>query len=384
MNRHGVKRSRVVVSVGPLPPPLHGASIVHDLVLGLLRQECEQVRVVDTSAAGRVGARYHLIRAVMHLRAAGVLLRAGGAGRQVGVYLTGAGGAGIWYQVPLALISRLFGYSLVYHHHSFAYLDTGAAAMRCLVAAAEPSTCHVALCEDMRARLVQRYPGIRSSAVCSNSAFVGLTSRGKSRPSAEIRLGHLGNLNADKGLGVVLSAHARARAAGHATHLHLAGPLADESAESALRAAERRDGATITYHGPLARAQVAGFLQGIDVFLFPSRYRNEAEPLVVLEALRAGVPVLAFGVGCLSAAFRGTRWLASDEADYHTRLQQLLAQLGGLGPSSRQKLLRAAAVELNAGFGTADRAVILAGLGLRDRDADSAPTTTERRWSHPV
>ncbi|MDP9239634.1 MAG: hypothetical protein M3O55_03205, partial [Actinomycetota bacterium] len=119
-----MKRRPVVVSVGPLPPPLHGASIVHGLVVSVLRRDGAAVRVIDTSAVGRSGARYHVARAAAHLRAVAVLLRARASKGNVGVYLTGAGGAGIWYQVPLAALSRLFGYSLVYHHHSFAYIHS--------------------------------------------------------------------------------------------------------------------------------------------------------------------------------------------------------------------------------------------------------------------
>lgn len=51
--------------------------------------------------------------------------------------------------------------------------------------------------------------------------------------------------------------------------------------------------------GPVSAASKQDFFDGIDVFLFPSRYRNETEPLVVLEAMAQGVPVVASALGCI-------------------------------------------------------------------------------------
>jgi len=47
------------------------------------------------------------------------------------------------------------------------------------------------------------------------------------------------------------------------------------------------------------------FSGDIDVFLFPSRYKNESYGLVAWEAMLRGVPVIAFRAGCLTQAAAG-------------------------------------------------------------------------------
>jgi glycosyltransferase involved in cell wall biosynthesis len=52
--------------------------------------------------------------------------------------------------------------------------------------------------------------------------------------------------------------------------------------------------------GPCYGAEKESFWESIDVLLFPSKYSNEAAPLVVYEAMAHGVPVIAWERGCLS------------------------------------------------------------------------------------
>lgn len=96
---------------------------------------------------------------------------------------------------------------------------------------------HVVLCEGMGARLQRRYRSVERVLVCSNAGLLGYASE-----------------------------------------------------------AVRERGPVL---GPIAPDEVDDFYQQIDVFVFPSLYAQEAEPLVVLDAGRHGVPTIAFAVGCL-------------------------------------------------------------------------------------
>jgi len=57
------------------------------------------------------------------------------------------------------------------------------------------------------------------------------------------------------------------------------------------------------------------FLASLDAFVFPTTYTHEAEPLVVLEALSAGVPIAAFGRGCIGRMVPSSAGLVVEVGD---------------------------------------------------------------------
>jgi glycosyltransferase involved in cell wall biosynthesis len=99
-----------------------------------------------------------------------------------------------------------------------------------------------------------------------------------------------GRLAAQKGFDVLVEAAARWRDRDPAPRLAIAGdgPLAAE-----LTAAAARSGADLVLLGE--RDDVAALLAAADVVAVPSRW--EARALIVQEAMRAGVPVVATRVG---------------------------------------------------------------------------------------
>lgn len=286
-----VKRAPVRVH-GPLPPPVHGAARVTALVAEELRSRGARLELNDSNDAVDAPRRaWRLLRGLLRLLVA----------RRGSVYVGGAGGELLHYQALVVAIARRRGLRVVFHHHNSSYLDEPQPAMERLVRWGGPGVRHVVLGDVMAERLRRTYPGATDVVVCSNAAL--LAAAGPPSPARERDrpvLGHLSNLTLDKGLREVVDTALRAQASGIACTLVLAGPCVDDAARAVVADARERLGDALVVTGPLDQAGVERFYADVDLFLFPSRYRNEAEPLVVLDALRHGVEAVVLDVGCLS------------------------------------------------------------------------------------
>lgn len=292
-----MSRARVFV-VGPFPPPVHGAAMVTAAIAERLAAHAE-VRRCDISP-GRLsrGTVYHLRRIWRVLAAAAAI--AENIGRFGCVYISAAGGSGLIYNLALAAVARLLRQRVFVHHHSFAYLDRDSGIMRLLAKVAGPAAVHVALCPRMSALLRERYPAASRGMTLSNAAFHPPVAGLEAATADTLRLGHMGNLADEKGLDLVLDLFREAAASGLAARLVLAGPPADEKAARAIAAAREVHGDGLDYRGPVYGADKDRFFADIDLFLFPTRYVNEAEPIVIFEAMARGVPVIAYGRGCIA------------------------------------------------------------------------------------
>jgi glycosyltransferase involved in cell wall biosynthesis len=114
-----------------------------------------------------------------------------------------------------------------------------------------------------------------------------------------LRIGHLSNLSREKGIGTVLQCMHELRKRGIDVELWLAGPAEDADTSALIACAQAEFGESVSYLGRLDPREVARFYEDIDIFLFPTFYEHEAEPLVLIDAVSAGVPVIATDRGCI-------------------------------------------------------------------------------------
>jgi glycosyltransferase involved in cell wall biosynthesis len=119
--------------------------------------------------------------------------------------------------------------------------------------------------------------------------------RSLSLPMDALLLATAGRLNLEKGFDVAIEALASLRRAHPAARLLVVG---DGEERGRLEVLARRlgvDGAT-DFVGRQARDKIPQYLAAADVFLFPTR-RDEAGPLVLIEAMACGLPVIASSLG---------------------------------------------------------------------------------------
>jgi glycosyltransferase involved in cell wall biosynthesis len=294
MDSRGSTARRVHALVA-LPPPINGQSTANSFLVGALDNDARlSVSLLDTGPGQlRRGPRYHWTRvrrvgrALVH-----IALR---ARRGDAVYFVLESGLGRIYNVFIAVAARLVGCQPVLHHHTAAHVlhqDPFFAGF-CRLLGAKSS--HVVLSAQMSAQLLGRYSLPGAVRTLHNAALISApASLERPQRRGPVRLGFLSNLSDEKGLDVCLSTFRLLRAEGIEAILSLAGPAADPSAEVTISNAAKEFGDRLEVLGPVAGANKQAFLLSTDIFLFPSRYRYEAQPLVVLEAMAHGcIPVVS-------------------------------------------------------------------------------------------
>jgi glycosyltransferase involved in cell wall biosynthesis len=274
---------------------VHGAAEVTRWIAQKLEPITRVEKLSISPAEGCRGLGYHLSRITRVASAACALISGKGP-----VYLSAAGGFGLGYNVLLAAVAHLVARPIFIHHHSFAYLDRADWLAVLLVRSAGASAVHICLCSRMAALLVERYGPLRT-VIVSNAAYCRLMDGSRTANiQRTIRIGHLGNLSSEKGLDIVIALTELLIQRGIAVQLMLAGPTVDSRGAMMLQGARERLGSNFKEFGALYGNEKEQFFNSIDFFIFPSRYVNEAEPLVVFEALAHGVPVIAFNRGCIA------------------------------------------------------------------------------------
>jgi glycosyltransferase involved in cell wall biosynthesis len=127
----------------------------------------------------------------------------------------------------------------------------------------------------------------------------------------------------------------------------LAGDVADENAHESVVAAVSGMENRVRFTGPVDAAQKVALLRRAHVLALPSYYEYEAHPLVILEAMAAGLPVVSTRHGAIpEMVVDGETGILVEPRDVH-----------GLADALRRLALEPA---LRTGMGRAGRARYLA------------------------
>ncbi|OGP75340.1 MAG: hypothetical protein A2W09_07215 [Deltaproteobacteria bacterium RBG_16_50_11] len=109
----------------------------------------------------------------------------------------------------------------------------------------------------------------------------------------------MGNLFLEKGLDKVIDLFRAVCREGIEGRLVLAGPVLTPESATLINVAIDEFGEGFDYRGSVYGEAKESFFRDIDVFIFPSRYVHETQPLVIFEAMSLGVPVISYSRGCI-------------------------------------------------------------------------------------
>jgi glycosyltransferase involved in cell wall biosynthesis len=289
------RRQEKMLFMGLFPPPVDGQRIVTQCML-------ERFDAATTVASysidrfprfGRLSKPLSAVAACFSM----VVWRVRGCSM---LYLAPHSGAGLIYSWLIAVTSRCCGYALTVHYHSYRNMGRHSWLMARFLSACGPEAIHVVLAPPMARDLQHLYRQVRRVAVVSNAIIVTPRPVSQRSGARRLRIGHLSNLSREKGIGTVLQCMRALGARGVDAELWIAGPAEDADTSALITGAQAEFGNRLNYLGRLAPSEVPHFYADIDIFLFPTFYEHEAEPLVIIDAISAGVPVIATNRGCIS------------------------------------------------------------------------------------
>jgi glycosyltransferase involved in cell wall biosynthesis len=296
-----------LVVVGPSPPPVHGVVVMTEQMLRALRQLGACAGHLDTrdprpvTTIGRLDVR-NVILGLQHAwQLNRLLVRRRDA---IGVHLSISQVTwGFLRDAVLIGIVRLRRRRLYVHLHGgllAEFYRESARPMRWLI--------RKVLREAYQAWVLT--PSLRSQfhglvaedrVHCVSNVVDDPLARELQTPSAErrrtdgLRILYLANLLPEKGCFDVLAALRLLAEESSGWEVRLVGP-AGPGVEQRLRAeiaALPKDAARVKLVGEITGAAKSEQYRWADVFVYPTRYPPEGQPLVLLEALGAGLPVLS-------------------------------------------------------------------------------------------
>jgi glycosyltransferase involved in cell wall biosynthesis len=303
---------RPFYAIGPEPPPVNGMALAFQAMVRHFVIERFDLQVLNVASSAP--HRSMLSIAERCFKYAKVLARIGSGRTASGAYICLSGQLGLLFDWLVLCVLRARGVPIFLHHHSFAYLTRRRRLAAAVFRMAGEEATHIALGPAMATALQAHY-GIAPSEVIIVSNAGLMRREGQARPMRPLQtIGFLSNLIPGKGLETVLALARAVHDAELPWRVVVAGPCEDSVLLPQLLAA-RADG-KVTWLGPVHGAAKAEFFAEIDVFLFPTSYVNEAEPLVIWEALMNGIPVIAYDRGCIAGQVRNAGLVLPPQANF--------------------------------------------------------------------
>lgn len=322
------KTAPIVILACAMPPPIYGQSVVNAAIRDAALAQSRHVLVADISADALIKtSSYHLTRLWRVMKAFGAVLKYSNRNHRQ-IYMVTQVGYGIFYNHAILGLARLLKYRIILHHHDSAHTKFYRRSVAFLIWLIGPAAIHVALGPAMADDL-KRYKQVQRVIVCQNARIIPDAEfvRPPRAANTPLRIGHMSNLSRLKGLNLAIDSILVARSRGIDVRLVLAGPFDGAEAEATVREAQKKLGDALDYRGPVGGDTKDQFFKDIDVFLFPTIYKYEAQPLVILEAMSYSAALIVAERGYTAELVDQSGDVYAGDADFPAKTADRLAQL---------------------------------------------------------
>ena len=299
--------SKKVLFILPLPPPVHGSSMVGQYIKdSKLVENAFDTKFVNLSTSLTIKeiGKNPIIKIARYVKIIFKILSALISFRPNTVYLAiTAKGIGFYKDLPIALLVKLFGNKLLLHFHNKGVSNYQHRPLDNSLYKILFKNSKVILLSENLFKDISKYVSKKDVYYCPNGIPVieysknDLSLQDKRTP----QLLFLSNLIESKGVYILLEALALLKDESVEFHCNLVGGEGDISIDQlSYKIKNLKLENYVTYLGKKYDKEKYDIFQSSDVFIFPTYYDYETFGLVNLEAMMFGLPIISTDEGAIS------------------------------------------------------------------------------------
>jgi glycosyltransferase involved in cell wall biosynthesis len=287
-----------------VPPPVTGMTMANKKMLSIFKEiGCS---VVDRSIS-RTAKKNYVWIFQKNIQLFFKLLRISFEKKKTdGIYFVPDSSLGLWINLilhlPLMLVMRG---PVIMHHHVFRYCKKKSLPMSLITYLLGSRLLNICLSDSMCGSFLLKYPN--SDCISLGNYILVDDSKQKSQKDSletvvknEISVGYLSNITKEKGILEFIEVVNRLNEQQHNCFYKglIAGPMCKDL-EKIILETIRPNSTNFEIVGPVYGERKVKFINRCHLFLFPTRYPNEAYPLTILEFMLSDIPVISTNIGCI-------------------------------------------------------------------------------------
>lgn len=282
-----------ILVIGPLPLPINGCSIANQILVDHLGKRGDvSFKTIDTNtvniSSDKVGT-FSFRKFFSFFRSYKQLLLI----RNADVVYTTPGQTflGIAKYIPFFTMCLVFSKPYIIHIHGNhlgnEYKTLTGVKKQLFDRFIGKAAAGIVLSESLRANFDGLLPSDRVYVVENFALNELISEKPVDKPKDLLRLLYLSNLMTEKGILDVLDGLLILLDKGIPFKADIAGKIEDESYEIVSERLKKLEG-YITYHGPVFGQQKVDLLDDANVFILPTYYKMEGQPISIIEAMATG------------------------------------------------------------------------------------------------